>query len=64
MFYTGVFNDYTIYSPPNARKLSVALVNDENSPDDLKTMTMAYWTIFIGHDLSHTAISVMSKTNT
>ncbi|XP_022164793.1 peroxidase-like isoform X2 [Myzus persicae] len=50
-------------SLPNARKLSIALVNDENSPDDLKTMAIAYWTIFVGHDLSHTAISSHKKNN-
>ncbi|XP_060859433.1 LOW QUALITY PROTEIN: peroxidase-like [Metopolophium dirhodum] len=44
---------------PNPRRLSVAFVRDEHSPDDFKTMAMAYWTIFVGHDLSHTAISIM-----
>jgi len=44
---------------PNPRSLSINLVNDENSIDQAKTMMMAYWTIFIGHDLSHTAVSSM-----
>ncbi|XP_022164640.1 peroxidase-like [Myzus persicae] len=48
---------------PNSRELSTGLVNDENSPDSVKTIAMAYWTIFIGHDLSHTAVSSMLKTN-
>ncbi|KAL5236551.1 hypothetical protein ACI65C_003961 [Semiaphis heraclei] len=59
----SIFDEYSIHSPPNARKLSVALVDDKNLPDDFKTMAMAYWTIFIGHDLSHTAISGMMKRN-
>lgn len=48
---------------PNCRELSTGLVNDENSPDSTKTIAMAFWTIFIGHDLSHTAVSSMLKTN-
>ncbi|KAF0746289.1 Uncharacterized protein FWK35_00020149, partial [Aphis craccivora] len=48
---------------PNSRELSTGLVNDENSPDSVKTIAMAYWTIFIGHDLSHTAVSSMLQTN-
>ncbi|VVC41836.1 Hypothetical protein CINCED_3A019850 [Cinara cedri] len=48
---------------PNSRELSTGLVNDENSPDSTKTIAMAFWTIFIGHDLSHTAVSSMLKTN-
>ena len=46
---------------PNSRELSTGLVNDENSPDSVKTIAMAYWTIFIGHDLSHTAVSSMRR---
>lgn len=46
---------------PNSRELSSSLVNDENSPDSTKTIAMAFWTIFIGHDLSHTAVSSMRK---
>ncbi|KAL5236598.1 hypothetical protein ACI65C_004008, partial [Semiaphis heraclei] len=59
----SIFDEYSIHFPPNPRKLSVALVDDKNSPDDFKTMAMAYWTIFIGHDLSHTAISGMMDRN-
>eukprot|EP00102_Acyrthosiphon_pisum_P011023 XP_008179580.2 PREDICTED: peroxidase-like [Acyrthosiphon pisum] len=44
---------------PSPRRLSVEFVKDEHSSDDFKTMAMAYWTIFVGHDLSHTAISRM-----
>jgi len=62
--HTEPWDRYNIILPPNARKLSIALVNDENSPDDFKTMAMAYWTIFVGHDLSHTAISGDSRINT
>ncbi|XP_025190404.1 peroxidase-like [Melanaphis sacchari] len=47
---------------PNPRILRNELVVDEDSPDPLKTMVMAYWTIFIRHDLSHTVISSMRKT--
>ncbi|XP_003241493.3 peroxidase-like [Acyrthosiphon pisum] len=45
------------------RNLSVEFVKDEHSQDDFKTMAMAYWTIFIGHDLSHTAMSILMKRN-
>lgn len=48
---------------PNSRELSTNLVNDENSPDSVKTIAMAFWTIFIGHDLSHTAVSSMRRDN-
>lgn len=47
---------------PNPRKLSTSLVRDINSADTDKTMAIAIWTIFIGHDLSHTAISNKCKT--
>jgi len=62
IYIIGVMTDSRKF-PPNVRKLSLGLINDENSPDDFKTMTMAYWTIFIGHDLSHTAISGMSMSH-
>ncbi|XP_029341678.1 uncharacterized protein LOC100571224 isoform X2 [Acyrthosiphon pisum] len=48
---------------PSPRRLSVEFVKDEYSPDDFKTMAMAYWMIFVGHDLSHTAISRMMNSN-
>lgn len=48
---------------PNPRLLSSNLVDDKNWTDDTKTMMMAYWTIFIGHDLSHTAVSTIGKHN-
>ncbi|XP_060858578.1 peroxidase-like [Metopolophium dirhodum] len=48
---------------PNPRSVSSSLVKDEDSPDLTKTMMMAYWTMFIGHDLSHTAVSTMGKDN-
>jgi len=44
---------------PNPRLISTNLVKDEDSPDNTKTMMMAYWSMFIGHDLSHTAVSTM-----
>jgi len=44
---------------PNPRLLSTNFVKDENSSDHTKTMMMAYWAMFIGHDLSHTAVSTM-----
>jgi len=56
--YTGLSS---IKELPNSRELSTGLVNDENSPDSVKTIAMAYWTIFIGHDLSHTAVSSMRR---
>jgi len=46
---------------PNPRKLSTSLVNDEQSPDDEKSIAMAYWTIFVGHDISRTAIYKSGK---
>ncbi|KAF0757790.1 peroxidase-like [Aphis craccivora] len=49
---------------PNARKVSVGLVCDEESFDNKKTMAMAIWGIFIGHDLSRTAASTMGNNNT
>ncbi|XP_060876033.1 peroxidase-like [Metopolophium dirhodum] len=48
---------------PNPRLLSTNLVKDEYSPDLTKTMMVAYWSIFIGHDLSHTTVSTMGKDN-
>ncbi|CAI6358010.1 unnamed protein product [Macrosiphum euphorbiae] len=51
------------HSLPSPRRLSVEFVKDDHSPDDFKTMAMAYWTIFVGHDLSHTAISVTMNSN-
>jgi len=44
---------------PDPRLVSTSLVKDEDSPDNTKTMFMAYWTMLIGHDLSHTAVSTM-----
>ncbi|XP_029348712.1 peroxidasin-like [Acyrthosiphon pisum] len=44
---------------PDPRLVSTTLVKDEDSPDHTKTMMMAYWAMFIGHDLSHTAVSTM-----
>lgn len=57
--HTGIYEMPNICEDmlPNPRSLSTNLVNDENSTDPTKTMMMAYWTIFIGHDLSHTAVS-------
>ncbi|XP_060845760.1 peroxidase-like [Rhopalosiphum padi] len=49
---------------PNPRKISMGLVGHEQSPDDIKSMAMAYWGIFIGHDLSRTAVSSMGTNNT
>jgi len=59
----GVYEMPNIYEdmPPNPRSLSINLVKDEDSPDNTKTMMMAYWAIFIGHDLSHTVVSSMGK---
>ncbi|CAI6355783.1 unnamed protein product [Macrosiphum euphorbiae] len=48
---------------PNPRTLSTNLVKDEDSSDPTKSMMMAYWTMFIGHDLSHTTVSTMGKEN-
>ncbi|KAL4103574.1 hypothetical protein QTP88_018935 [Uroleucon formosanum] len=48
---------------PNPRLISTNLVKDEDSPDNTKTMMMAYWSMFIGHDLSHTAFSTIGKEN-
>lgn len=60
-YHTGLSS---IRERPNPRELSTGLVNDENSPDSVKTIAMAFWTVFIGHDLSHTAVSSMRRTNT
>ncbi|XP_022171593.1 peroxidase-like [Myzus persicae] len=48
---------------PNPRSLSLNLVKDEISIDQGKTMMVAFWMIFIAHDLSHTAVSTMGKDN-
>lgn len=48
---------------PNPRDLSSSLVTvesvycEEKSVDSVKTIAMAYWMMFIGHDLSHTVVS-------
>lgn len=47
---------------PIPRYLSNVFVHEDQTPDPIKTMAMAYWMIFIGHDLSHTVMSNMSKT--
>ncbi|CAI6354745.1 unnamed protein product [Macrosiphum euphorbiae] len=44
---------------PDPRLVSTNFVKNEDSPDLTKTMLMAYWAMFIGHDLSHTAVSTM-----
>jgi len=62
--HTEVSEDSFSTYRPSPRILSVEFVKDEDSPDYFKTMAMAYWTIFVGHDLSHTAVSRMSRINT
>jgi len=59
--HTGVYEMPNINEQmlPNPRSVSTHFVKDENSPDQTKTMMMAYWAMFIGHDLSHTAVSTM-----
>jgi len=57
--HTGIYN--MSEELPNPRSLSIHLVNDEDSIDQAKTMMMAYWAIFIGHDLSQTVASTMGK---
>ncbi|XP_060859778.1 peroxidase-like isoform X3 [Metopolophium dirhodum] len=61
----GVYEMPNIYEEmlPNPRSVSTNFVKDENSPDKTKSMMMAYWAMFIGHDLSHTAVSTMGKEN-
>ncbi|XP_060857239.1 peroxidase-like isoform X2 [Metopolophium dirhodum] len=61
-FYEVREDSFSSYRP-SPRSLSVEFVKDEHSPDDFKTMAMAYWTIFVGHDLSHTAMSRMLTSN-
>lgn len=58
--HTGVNTVRTI-NLPKARYLSNALATEDHTPDPVKTIAMAYWAIFIGHDLSHTAMSNMSR---
>ncbi|XP_050520848.1 peroxidase-like [Daktulosphaira vitifoliae] len=63
-----IFPDYgdginSIKDLPSPRILSNSLVDSDNSPDNFKTLALAFWTIFIGHDLSHTAVTSMLKTN-
>ncbi|XP_050443541.1 peroxidase-like [Adelges cooleyi] len=63
-----LFPDYgdglsSIKELPNPRVLSNNFVDDGNSPENFKTLAMALWTIFVGHDLSHTAVTSMLKTN-
>ncbi|XP_029341297.1 peroxidase-like [Acyrthosiphon pisum] len=61
----GVYKMPNIYEEllPNPRSVSTSFVKDENSTDQTKTMMMAYWALFIGHDLSHTPFSTMGKDN-
>ncbi|XP_016663746.2 peroxidase isoform X2 [Acyrthosiphon pisum] len=61
----GVYKMPNIYEEllPNPRSVSTSFVKDENSTDQTKTMMMAYWAMFIGHDLSHTPFSTMGKDN-
>lgn len=53
----------TIKVLPNVRQLSVALVTRKCSLNKEKTMSMAIWAAFIGHDMTHTAISTTRKIN-
>ncbi|XP_022181950.1 peroxidase-like isoform X2 [Myzus persicae] len=46
---------------PIPRDISIAPSTNLRFTDPLKTIAMAYWTVFIGHDLSHTAMSNMRK---
>jgi len=58
--HTGVNTVRTI-GLPRPRYLSNVFVKEDQTPDPIKTMAMAYWMIFIGHDISHTVMSNMSK---
>lgn len=60
IIHTGVDTVRTI-DLPRPRFMSNIFSNEEHKPDPVKTMAMAYWTMFIGHDLSHTAMSIMSR---
>jgi len=62
--HTEVFEDSFSSYKPSPIRLSVEFVKDEHLPNDFKIMTMAYWTIFGGYDLSHTGICRMSRINT
>jgi len=55
----GIYEMPNIYENklPNPRSLSTYFIKDENLADLKKTTMMAYWAIFISHDLSHTAVS-------
>jgi len=59
--HTGVYEMPNFYDEmlPNPRSVSTIFVKDKNSTDHKKTLMMAYWAMFIGHDLSHTAVSTM-----
>lgn len=48
---------------PNPRKLSNSFLRDGDLPDSEITMAMAIWTVFIGHDLAHTAVTSMGMIN-
>ncbi|XP_060859345.1 uncharacterized protein LOC132936605 [Metopolophium dirhodum] len=61
--FNEVFEDSFSSYNPSPRKLRVEFVKDEHSPDYFKTMAIAYWTIFVGHDLSHAEISRMMNSN-
>lgn len=52
----------TMKALPNARWLSVGLVTRKCSLSKEKTMSMAIWAAFIGHDMIHTALSTTRKT--
>ncbi|VVC27231.1 Haem peroxidase,Haem peroxidase, animal type [Cinara cedri] len=52
----------TIKELPSARLLSHAFVTRKCGLQEEKSMTMAIWAAFIGHDMSHTALSTKVST--
>jgi hypothetical protein len=48
---------------PNPRELSNSLAEYKYHIDTDRTMAVGIWALFIGHDMSHTAVSSSGKVN-
>lgn len=46
---------------PSARLVSTKMAKDIDLPDTKLTLAFMQWSEFVAHDMSHTAVSKMSK---
>lgn len=48
---------------PSPRELSNSLAENKYYVDARRTMAVGIWALFIGYDMSHTAVSLAGKAN-